>query len=252
MPTSTFFNNYKKSSEQELLEDLVVESIRIYGQDMYYVVKDTSDIDLLYLQSETGGSFKSAYLIEMYIKSVMGFEGDGSLMSIFGPEIRDRVTFTVAARAFDNEVGVLPTVNAKGEIINVARPREGDLIYFPLNDKCFQIKFVENKPFFYQLGSLPMYDIYCELFEYSGETFDTGIPEVDNIQTTLSNNILDYGIVDEFGNIIIDEFGNIITDDGYQAVDPTSDNELLQDEGGDWIDWSESDPFSESTETDHY
>lgn len=252
MPTSTFFNNYKRSTEQELLEDLVVESIRIYGQDMYYIVKDTSDIDPLYLQSETGGTFTSAHLIEMYIKSVMGFEGDGSLMSIFGPEIRDRVTFTVAARAFANEVGELPTTDVKGNIINVPRPREGDLIYFPLNDKCFQIKFVENKPFFYQLGSLPMYDLYCELFEYSGETFDTGVPEVDIIQEILSNNILDYGIIDEFGNVMIDEFGNIITDDSYELVDPTADNDILQEEGGDWIDWSEMDPFSESTPTDHY
>jgi len=97
-----------------------------------------------------------------------------------------------------------------------------------------------------------MYDLYCELFEYSGETFDTGVPEVDVIQEILSNNILDYGIIDEFGNVMIDEFGNIITDDSYELVDPTADNDILQEEGGDWIDWSEMDPFSESTPTDHY
>ena len=110
-----------------------------------------------------------AYSIEMYIKSVDGFEGEGDLVSKFGLEIRDQIVFSVARRAFEGlDIGV--------------RPKEGDLIYFPLTEKLFQIMFVEHETPFYQTGALPTFDLTCELFTYSDEKIDTGVEEVDVIE----------------------------------------------------------------------
>ena len=105
----------------------------------------------------------------MYIKSVDGLEGDGDLVSKFGLEIRDQIVFSVARRAFEGlDIGV--------------RPKEGDLIYFPLTEKLFQIMFVEHETPFYQTGALPTFDLTCELFTYSDEKLDTGVEEVDVIE----------------------------------------------------------------------
>lgn len=239
MATNFFFNNFKSSQEQLLLEDLIIESIRIYGEDMLYVPRNINAYDQLYAEDDQS-SYTKTFPIEMYIKSVDGFSGDGNFMSKFGLEIRDQVIFSMAQRVFTDEIGTRSTIT---------RPREGDLVYFPLNNKCFQIKFVNKFEMFYQLGALQTWEITCELFEYSNEIFKTGIPEIDRLQLTMSTNVLDFAIVDEDGTtLILDEENNYLVNESY-SIDTTlpgsADNEYIQTESDRFVDWSTKDPFSE-------
>lgn len=229
--------------EQRLLEDLIVESIKIYGEDMYYVPRVLNNKDELY-GADDQSSYDEAILVELYIKNVDGFGGDGNFMSKFGLEIRDQVTFTIAKRVFDEEVG------AQRDFL---RPREGDCIYFPLNNKIFQIKYVDNKPIYYQLGALQVYDLTCELFEYAGESFNTGIPQIDSIQTNLSLDLFDYGIQTETygltdGFMLATEDGDLIANESFniETIDPTADNDNIELEALNFMDFTERDPFSEN------
>jgi hypothetical protein len=237
--TSVYFNNFQSSMEQRLLEDLIAESIRIYGHDIFYVPRRLGDKDEIYGEDDIS-YFDRAYFVEMYINSVDGFTGDGQFFSRFGLEIRNQVTFTVAQRIFSQEVASLED--------NMPRPREGDLIFFPLNDKCFQIKFVTDKPYFYQLGALQTYEMTCELFEYSNERFMTGNPDIDKLQKEYSINILDYAIKTEDDEHLFDEDGNYLVTEKYdlERIDPNNDNQFIQQESDDILDWSQQDPFSQS------
>ena len=127
MTTNQYFNNYNASNEQTILEDLIIESIKTYGQDMIYLPRHNENPDNLYGTSDIV-SFSDYYPIEMYLTSVDGFAGDGDFMSKFGLEIRDQIVLSISRKRFLEE---LPSIS---------RPREGDLIYFPLNEKCFEIK----------------------------------------------------------------------------------------------------------------
>ena len=177
----------------------------------------------------------------MYVKSVDGFTGDGIFLSKYGLEIRDEVIFSVAKRRFDKQVGGVDSTRN--------HPKEGDLIYFPLNKKSFQIKFVDYKPFFYQLGELQTYDLVCELFEYSGETFSTGNTEIDEIQTRYDTNVLTDAVLTEDGEYLLTENGQYLLQGEFSISDQDlgSDNIPIQDEQDlkDIFDWSELDPFSE-------
>lgn len=223
--------------EQQLLENLIIESIQIYGQDMYYIPRKLNNYDEVY-GADDQSSYENAYSIEMYIKSIDGFSGDGNFMSKFGIEIRDRVIFSVAQRRFSEEVG---------EFTTQVRPNEGDLIYFPLNNKCFQIKYVNKFEIFYQLGSLQTWELTCELFEYSGETLSTGIPQIDSLQTKFSTNILDWSIKTEDGFDLLTEDGDYITLEGSSINDliTNADNDEIQRESDLFVDFSSIDPFSE-------
>lgn len=232
-----FFNNFKSSQEQNLLESLIIEAIGIYGEDVYYIPRKINNLDKLYTADDLS-SYENAYMLVMYIKSVDGFTGDGNFLSKFGLEIRDQVVFSVAQRVFNDNVG---TIEAQ------VRPNEGDLIYFPLNNKCFQIKFVNKLEMFYQLGKLYTWEMTCELFEYSNEKFNTGIPEIDSIQTLESTNILDYAILDEQGRMILSEDGSYIVKEQYnlEEITGTFGNVTIEDESVTFIDFSVQDPFSE-------
>jgi hypothetical protein len=237
MATSVFFNNYNAASEQFLLEDLIVESIQIYGIDFYYLPRTLNNLDPLYLQDDIS-TYERAFQIEMYVKNYEGFEGDGSFMSQFGLEIRDRMTFTISKRVFDNKIG---------HELSIIRPRESDLIFYPLNQKLFQIKYVENKPIHYPLGSLPSYDLFCELYEYSNERFITGIDEIDIIQKTLSTNVYDYALLNDEGKVLMTDDGRVIVTNKYQenVIDPIADNITIGEEAADIIDFTETNPFGE-------
>jgi len=240
MPTNVYFNQYDYAPEQVLYEDLVIESIQIYGHDVKYIPRVLNNYDELYTE-DTISSFENTIDIEMYVKSVDGFTGDGIFLSKYGLEIRDEVTFTVAKRRFERQVtGVDPSRNV---------PKEGDLIYFPLNKKPFQIKFVDYKPFFYQLGKLQTYDLVCELFEYSSETFNTGNTEIDEIQTKFDFNVHQGSLVTQDGFMLKTQNGEALLQVEWQSdsVDYGSDNEYVRDEAvaNGIFDWSELDPFSE-------
>ena len=237
MATNFFFNNFRSSQEQYLLENLIIESIKIYGEDMIYMPRNIGKLDQLYNEDDHS-FYQQTYGIEMYIKSVDGFSGDGNFMSKFGLEIRDQVVFSMAQRVFNDEVG-----NYTAQV----RPNEGDLIYFPLNNKCFQIKFVNKFEMFYQLGGLQTWEVTCELFEYSNEIFNTGIPEIDRMQTKLSTNILDYALKSENNLFLQNEDGDFITNEKYNlnVILGTETNEIFDIEPADFIDFSQTDPFSE-------
>lgn len=237
--TNFFFNNFQASQEQLLLENLIIESMSVYGQDMYYIPRKLNSYDDVY-GADDQSSYENAYPIVMYIESVDGFGGDGDFMSKFGVEIRNQVTFSVAIRTFNEEVG---------EFTTQVRPNEGDLIYFPLNQKCFQIKYVEKFQMFYQLGKLYTFKLTCELFEYSGELLNTGIPDIDILQQKLSTNILDWTILFDGANSapIMTEDSDYLILEGSSLNDkiPASDNEEIQNESDLFIDFSALDPFSD-------
>jgi len=239
MSTNFYFNNFSASQEQLLLENLIIESIKIYGHEVFYIPKSFRSKDDVYLE-DPSVEYTNPILIEMYIKNVEGFEGDGKFFSKFGIEVRDQITLTLANRVFYEEIG-----SQQG----LERPNEGDLIYFPLNRKIFQIKYVDSTAFFYQLGTLQTYDLVCELFEYSGEKLKTGIPEIDNLQPLYSPGFAAQAITTEDANpyILLDEDGYPLTNESVdlETVDPNSDNEELETEGDSFIDFSEVDPFSE-------
>ena len=146
----------------------MVESIKIFGHDVSYLPRTKNNVDNL-LGEDPTSSFTAAYPIEMYIKNTDGFAGEGAFVGRFGLEIRQQITFTVARRTWDG-VGIS------------TRPLEGDLIWFPMTNKLFEIQFVDHESVFYQLGKLPVYDLSCELFEYSDEDIDTGIEDIDKVE----------------------------------------------------------------------
>ena len=162
-------------SEQNLYEDIVIESLKIYGNDIYYLPRDLIEEDRI-LGEDIQSRFNSSYKIEMYIENIEGFDGEGDLFTRFGVEIRDQATFIVSRRRWDQSVR-----KYDNEITGV-RPLEGDLLYIPFSKKIFQIMHVEHEQPFYQLMNLPTYKLRVELFEYSEEQFDTGIENVDSIE----------------------------------------------------------------------
>lgn len=241
MVTKVFFDFYGSRNEQELHEDLVVESIQIWGHDVYYLPRRRNNFDGVYYD-DTTSFFDKAYLIDMYIKTFEGFGGQGTFLAKFGLEIRDQVTFSVATRTFNNEI----VLNES----SIVRPREGDLIYFTQNKKLFEIKAVENKPFFYQLGELPMFDMTCELYEYSQEEFSTGIAEIDDIQQKLSVEFHDFALLTEDGYALKTEESDFIVLDKYfsniEVHDATQDNDDVQEEAdASVVVFNESDPYAE-------
>ena len=173
MATNVYFSQ-KVRSEQNLYEDIVIESLKMYGQDVYYLPRTIVHEDTI-LNEDIESKFEDAYIIEMYIANVEGFEGDGNLLSKFGVEIRDQANFIVAKKRWEQYIGL------ENNSASSIRPNEGDLIYLPLSKSLFEVRFVEHQSPFYQLSNLPTYTLQCELFEYSGEKINTGISTVDEI-----------------------------------------------------------------------
>lgn len=181
MATNHYFNHHGTDTpEQRLIENLTIESIKTFGIDVYYLPRTLNDEDKLMGEDNTA-SYNSAYTIEMYIKTIEGFEGQGDFISKFGLQINDQITFTVAKRRF-KELGM--TSDGRANI-----PHEGDLIFFPTTSALFQILFVEDEAIFYQTGQLQSYDMLCEMFTYSDQSFNTGIEEIDKIEREQSYSI---------------------------------------------------------------
>jgi hypothetical protein len=244
MATSVFFNNFGSSQEQSLIEDLVIESIRIYGHDCFYLPRSLINKDNIYGEDSIS-EYNEQFMIEMYIKNVMGFKGEGDFLSKFNLQVRDQMTFTIAKRVFFDEIG-----NVRG----FDRPREGDLIYFPLNKKVFVVKFVEHEAVFYQLGALQTYDLECELWEYSNEIMNTGLAEIDLLQKKYSFDMSQFAILTQDSFVITDEDGYDLVQEQYNFVTQVGSsfednenpvNENLQSEAEAIINFTDSNPFSE-------
>ena len=167
MALNPYFNKFKNLPEQNLIEDLTIEAIKIHGMEMYYLPRTMIRKDDFFGEAPYS-RFASFKMIEMYMDTTTAFEG-GDTFTKFGFEVRDSVKFTASRKRFKRETGM-------------ERPMEGDLLYLPLNRGLFEIKFVEHENPFYSLGKLLSFQMTCELFQYSEEKMDTGIPEIDVVE----------------------------------------------------------------------
>ena len=170
-----FYFSEKVRSEINLYEELIIEALKIYGQDVYYLPRTIVNEDTL-LGDDPASQFASSYKIEMYIENVEGFDGEGDLFTRFGVEIRDECTFVVSKNRWSNQVA------RADNALQGDRPTEGDLIYLPLSKSMFEIRHVEHEQPFYQIENVPTYKMRCTLFEYSGEDMDTGNTEIDSLE----------------------------------------------------------------------
>ena len=280
MPTNVFFN-HAVNTEQHLYEDLVVESLRMYGHETYYLPREIVEEDSI-LGEDVQSTFGDAYSVEMYLENTEGFEGEGDLMSKFGVQVRDQATFVLSLRSWERFISL------DSNLATSLRPNEGDLIYFPLSGSMFEIKFVEHEDPFYQVGKLFVFKLQCELFEYSGEDFDTGtsadLIELDQAYSigltmnsssgyTIGENVTKDGVVvgevqTSLGNAttLIHNSATLSVGDTLVGVDSgvsdtiasindvltmgndgSAQNKDFEDKADNYLDFSETNPFGEVT-----
>jgi len=202
MARNAFFNQYSAvAQEQNLVEDLIIEAIRIYGIDTYYLPRTHINLDYLYTE-DTLTKFDDALEMEMYIKTYDGFVGQQEFLSKFGLQVDESITFTLAQKRFTQSLteSILTEYNHNIILENgddlikeqtydyseITRPREGDLIYLPVAGFMYEIKYVDKVESFFQLGKLYTYEIKADRYEYSSEVIDTDVAEIDDIETDLS------------------------------------------------------------------
>ena len=284
MPTNVYFDTGTKP-EQNLYEDLIIEQLRIYGQDCYYIPRNMVSEDKVFGEDSLS-KFEDAYMLEMYVDNVDGYEGEKELMSKFGLDIQDDATFTVARRRWEQFVTV------DNNIIESSRPNEGDLVYWPKGSKLFEITFVDHDDPFYQVHNLPTYKLKCKTFEYGSEDLDTGIAAIDSIETDNSLDQLSHQMTlesattfNEFfaletgtpseGQLIledsllgdnilsetVDQVGSIVMENSVEGaeadyiiletyrvdtIDETAQNDLFDSEEDTILDFTESNPFGDA------
>lgn len=281
---SVYFT-YGTPSEQRLYEDLIIESLKIYGLDVYYLPREIVKLDELFGE-DILSKFDENYTIEMYMANFDGFQGDGTLFTKFGVRISDEATFIVSKRRWED------LVSSSNNLVSSFRPNEGDLIYYPLTKSLFQIKFVEHELPFRQLGAVQTYQLRCELMEYSDERIETGVDELDDIMLDNSSSVTYtleaggtgtyelkekvyvqgkpeiYGYVSEWNKPtreleLINRTGNFEEDMvligetsgatwtiyNFSALDNSNEgydeNKYYEDQGDLIIDWSDGNPFGE-------
>ena len=276
MPTNVYFDTGTRP-EQHLYEDLMIEQLKIYGQDVFYIPRTLVKEDNLFGE-DTLSKFGDAYLIEMYFENVEGYEGEKEIMSKFGLQMNEDVTFIVARRRFEQ------LVSHDSNLIVKTRPNEGDLVYFPKVKKIFEITFVDHDDPFYQVHNLPAFKLKCKTFEYSSEDLDTGITEIDAIETDNSLDMLSFQITMEQattttfneglqledatgkidletaagsglligedetgGDQIVLETGDYIIQEAYvtDTIDENAMNDFFDTQDDTIIDFTESNPFGD-------
>lgn len=211
MATNFYFDHYSNRSEQNLIEDLTIESIKMYGIDLIYLPRNIVERDDIFGE-DIITKFSSKYMVEMYVETVDGFEGGQDVLAKFGLQIVDQATFIVSKRRF-NEI-----------IPEMVRPAEGDLIFFPLSNTMFEVNHVEHENPFYQLGKLYTYKLTVEAFSYSHEEFDTGVPIIDDININLSSD----NELDRADNEEIQDEANELN----VKNDPNNDYPTVDDDNG--------------------
>ena len=274
MPTNVYFDTGTRP-EQTLYEDLMIEQLKIYGQDVFYIPRTLVKEDNLFGE-DTLSKFGDAYLIEMYFENIEGYEGEKEIMSKFGLQMQEDVTFVVSRRRFEQ------LVSHDSNLIVKTRPNEGDLVYFPKVKKIFEITFVDHDDPFYQVHNVPAFKLKCKTFEYSSEDLDTGITEIDAIETDNSLDQLVYQITmeqsstttynegleleDGTGNLeqegstdnligenetggdqIVLETGDYIIQEAYvtDTIDENAMNDFFDTQDDTIIDFTESNPFGD-------
>ena len=258
MPVNHYFQDGKgigNQSEKRLYEDLIIEGLKIYGQDVYYLPRTLVNRDLI-LGEDMLSKFSSALLLEAYMETTEGFAGEQEIVNKFGLEIREDTTFMIAKKRFNQAVDEKATLVAEG------RPNEGDIIYMPLMNSFFEIQFVEDQEPFFQLGQLPVYKLRCTRFEYSSERLDTGVSDIDAAEDKYSLDQLAHqmSLENEDGALLLEADGadsssNYLLLESYnlQTQSPYADNNDLDTQAGfdtsstadDILDFTERNPFGE-------
>ena len=164
-------------SEQRLVQDLINEQLKIYGVEVTYIPRKFVRKQTI-IKEVQSSAFDDNFLLEAYLNTYEGYSGQGDIMTKFGVSLRDEVTLTISKERFEDFIS--PFLEADDDYELASRPREGDVIFFPLGSRLFEVKFVEHEEPFYQLGKNYVYQLKCELFEYEDEVFDTDIDEIDS------------------------------------------------------------------------
>lgn len=217
MATNPYLKNYTAGNEQDLIENLIIETIKFHGMDCLYLPKTKVKFDEIYGEDSLM-TFKQSIPLEMYIESIDSFGGDGQFLSKFNIEVRDQLQLSVSKKRFKEEVTSRQS--------HVTRPHEGDLIFFPLNKKMFRIQYADEKAIFFQLGKLQTYKMTLEVFEYSHERFETGIADIDSLNAL---------------------YTPVEGTPEAEAMDPFDDSPEIQVESDDLLDFSENNPFGDRT-----
>ena len=258
MPTNHYFqggDGIGSTSEKRLMENLIIEGLKIYGHDVYYLPRTLVNKDLI-LGEDVASKFNAAYLCEMYMDTTDGFGTDGELISKFGLELRDDTTFTVSKRRWDD------LVEDPATLIKSGRPNEGDIIYMPLMNSFWEILFVEDQEPFFQLGNLPVYQLRVTRFEYASEVLDTGVSDIDAAEDKYSLDQLAHqmSLEDDSGSLLLENdraSGEsqyfLLETYAIQTSSPYADNIDLDTEAGfdtssttdDILDFTERNPFGE-------
>lgn len=233
-----------RRSEQLLHEDIIIECLKIYGFETYYLPRTEVSRDLV-LNEDLLSKFTDAYPIEMYLESVNGFEGEGQLLTKFGLEFRDTATFIVARRRWEELVGRTGTSPLS------TRPAEGDIIFFPLTKSFFEIRKVEVKDPFFQLGKLYTFRMECELMQFSHETFDTKIQDIDNIPAEINLDINEYNLTLESGGRLLlnteSDSALVLASYDIENIDDIAQNDIFREEAisRDVLDFTDRNPFGD-------
>ena len=236
---SQYFNNLGAKNEQRLVEDLIIESIKIMGQKVYYIPRSYGNADTNFdsiFGEDPMSSFTQTFPIEMYFDQPQGFQGDLDILSKFGMEMRDSTSFVCSRRRFTQAVrydgynNIPQTTYTKNAnyvneqqtqyVANEVRPLEGDLIYLPVTNDLFEINKADHESVFHQLGALYVWRITVHKFAYASETISTGIPQIDRVDLVKNN---------------MDTTG----------LDPVADNAEIKTEATTLVDFSELNPFGE-------
>ena len=166
------------AGEQRLVQDLINEQLKIYGVDVIYIPRKFVKKQTI-LKEISSSKFDDNFAIEAYISNYDGYTGQGDILTKFGMSLKDELSLIISRERFEDFISPFLDSSDTDEIILATRPREGDLIYFPLGQRLFEVKFVEHEVNFYQLGKLYVYELKCELFEYEDEVIDTTVQEID-------------------------------------------------------------------------
>ena len=251
MPTNVYFDT-GTTSEQRLYEDLIIEQLKIYGQDVYYLPRKLANKDTIFGE-DPASSFDDSYIIEMYVDNTDGYMGEQEIINKFGLELRDDIKFTVSKLRWET------LISNNGDLV-AERPQEGDLVYFPTTNAFFEIQFVEHEQPFYQQSALPVYKLSCTKWEYSSERIDTGIVTIDSTEDSLSTDTMNFqfSLENETGSFVVEsDIGKIeylINEDFAMATQQPVDQGLIFEEqagittsstGDDILDFSERNPFGE-------
>jgi len=246
MGTNVYFDN-GFTGEQKLYENLIIEQLRAFGHDVYYLPRKLVNEDTLFGEDRLS-SFNDAYMVEMYLDNIEGYEGQKEMMTRFGIDMQDEATWVVSKRRFEQ------LISTDQNLIVSTRPNEGDLIYFPQAKKLFEISFVDHDDPFYQIYNLPTFKMRCRTFEYSQEDMATGVSDIDAIETSESTDALQYQMVLESGtdsgtNYLLMETGDYVVQEEYNidTIDSSSNSAWFETQGDSILDFTETNPFGEVT-----